>query len=149
MMKTVLTIEQSAELIKRGISKDKASKRVTRQVADSHGKEIEKLRLKRWKDCVPCEKATMINLSVGLMRFEYKEIFTLADILSLLPKDLRIGHYHYYLLINTYVIKDCPMWFAKYITTTAITFHERWAEELIDALYELLITLLDNHVKLD
>lgn len=87
-MKTTLTIEQSAELIKRGVSSDKASKRVTRQVADSRGREIEKLRLKRWKDCVPYEKATMTNLHVGLMRFEHKEIFTLADLLSLLPKEI-------------------------------------------------------------
>ena len=148
-MKQVLSIEQSAELIKRGVSADKASKRVTRQVADSRGREIDKLRLKRWKDCVPYEKATMTNLHVGLMRFEHKEIFTLADLLSLLPKSIEYGGYAEAKL-NIYSRphrREC--WVAKYIVSAKTIPYDGAGEELIDALYEVLCKLLDNHVKLD
>lgn len=114
-MKITLTIEQSAELIKRGISIDKASE---------------------------CEDGDFRDIPV----------FALTDLLSLLPKHIRIEHRHYYLRINTFVLTDeeNPMWIARYITSnSAITLHERWSEELIDALYKLIISLLDNHVKLD
>lgn len=114
-MKTTLTIEQSSELIKRGISIDKASE---------------------------CEDGDFRDIPV----------FTLADLLSLLPKHIRIEHRHYYLRMNTFVLTDeeNPMWIARYITSnSAITLHEMWSEELIDALYKLIISLLDNHVKLD
>lgn len=151
-MKTTLTIEQSAELIKRGVSADKASKRVTRQVADSRGREIEKLRLKRWKDCVPYEKATMTNLRVGLMHFEHKEIFTLAALLSLLPKKITFGHRTNCRLKIQPIIssKDCisEVWQACYLHTSLKANAE--APELIDALYKLLLWAIDhNHVKLD
>lgn len=139
-MKTTLTIEQSAELIKRGVSADKASKRVTRQVADSRGREIEKLRLKRWKDCVPYEKATMTNLHVGLMRFEHKEIFTLADLLSLLSQAERdLGG----------IMIDFDVERGKWASTYELSDYMAREDELIDSLYKLSLHLLDNHVKLD
>ena len=149
-MKTTLNPEQSATLIAKGISADKASKRVTRKVADSHGREIEKLRLKRWKDCVPYEKATITNLRVGLMRFEHKEIFTLADILDLLPKEI---------VADTIICQNdiCPIrinwdtnvqtWFVGY----ELIPHPVGVgvdSELIDALFSILCWAIDNnHVK--
>lgn len=151
-MKEALTIEQSAELIKRGVSADKASKRVTRQVADSRGREIEKLRLKRWKNCVPYEKATMTNLYVGLMRFEHKEIFTLPDLLSLLPTSIMHSNYK----IN--IAHNSDGWNATYIHWDSCLEGlyvrdedgDMTADELIDALYNLLLWAIDhNHVKLD
>lgn len=116
-MKTTLTIEQSAELIKRGISERRATSSV-------------------WS---PSENAYI------------HPIFTVGDLLSLLPKHIRIEHHHYYLRMNTFVLTDeaNPMWIARYITNNAITLRERWSEELIDVLYKLIISLLDNHVKLD
>lgn len=120
-MKTTLTIEQSAELIKRGVSADKASRLKPRYTKSGY-----------------CD--------------DPYRIFTLADLLSLLPKHIRIEHRHYYLRMNTFVLinEENPMWIARYITSnSAITLHERWSEELIDALYKLIISLLDNHVKLD
>lgn len=144
-MRTTLTIEQSSELIKRGVCSDKASKRVTRQVADSRGREIEKLRLKRWKDCVPYEKATMTNLHVGLMRFEHKEIFTLADLLSLLPKEIEK-------IYSLEICADNVGWDIVYGT-----YHEGCEpkhiaadKELVNALYTALLWAIDhNHAKLD
>lgn len=58
-----------------------------RKVADSHGKPLP--HLKQWKKCEPFEK-TMSNMTVGLMVFESKDIFTLTDLLSLLPKKIKI-----------------------------------------------------------
>lgn len=146
-MRTNLTIEQSAELVKRGVKADKASKRVTRQVADSRGREIEKLRLKRWKDCVPYEKASMTNLRVGLMRFEHKEIFTLADLLSLLPKIIC----HDNTLFTLDIHANSVGWQTLYFNPDAdINIGWACAAELIDSLYETLCFIIDrNHVKLD
>jgi hypothetical protein len=129
-MKTNLTPEQSATLIAKGISADKASKQ---------GDKIFK-------------PVALQNGSIKRVFDGYEPIFTLADLLSLLPKHIRIEHRHYYLRMNTFVLTDeaNPMWIARYITSnSAITLHERWSEELIDALYKLLTSLLDNHVKLD
>lgn len=151
-MKTTLTIEQSAELIKRGVSADKASKRVTRQVADSRGREIEKLRLKRWKDCVPYEKATMTNLRVGLMHFEHQEIFTLADLLSLLPKKL-YGEETDYCDCELHIHANKLGWSASYTefrgSEIMMMKFTSYGIELIDALFSLVCKLIDNHVKLD
>lgn len=151
-MKTTLTIEQSAELIKCGVSADKASKRVTRQVADSRGREIEKPRLKRWKDCAPYEKATMTNLHIGLMRFEHKDIFTLTDLLSLLPKKL-YGEETDYCDCELHIHANKLGWSASYMeirgSEVAVMKLTSYGVELIDALFSLLCKLLDNHVKLD
>lgn len=160
-MRKTLTIEQSAELIKRGVSAERASKRVTRQVADSHGREIEKLRLKRWKDCVPYEKATMTNLHVGLMHFEHKEIFTLADLFALLPKDIEMDFPNADGGIDTEDCYLCTQWcingyyadnhqWCVFYTPGFQVVGDSCAKELIDALYKCLIWAIDNnHVKLD
>ena len=121
-MKQMLSVEQSAGLIKRGVNENKA-----------HEIKVYDDPLSEWthRGC---------------------PLFTLTDLLSLLPKHIRIEHRHYYLRMNTFVLTDekNPMWIARYITSnSAITLHERWSEELIDALYKLIISLLDNHVKLD
>lgn len=136
-MKQTLSVEQSAELIKRGVSADKASEIFID--AGEHG-------------MFSTPKATSMMLECAREAKVISPIFTLADLLSLLPKHIRIEHRHYYLRMNTFVLTDeeNPMWIARYITSnSAITLHERWSEELIDALYKLIISLLDNHVKLD
>lgn len=110
-MKTTLTIEQSAELIKRGVSADKASRRTP----DYHD----------------------------------TPIFTLTDLLSLLPKSIEYGGYAEAKL-NIYTRphrREC--WVAKYIVSAKTIPYDGAGEELIDALYEVLWKLLNNHVKLD
>lgn len=113
-MKTTLTIEQSAELIKRGVSADKAS----------------------YDSC-----ATSVGSTV---RTPIQPIFTLADLLSLLPKKID----------DTYRLKiqscDWPTWTVCYtdFQSGAKGWHQ--SMELIDALYNLLLWAIDhNHVKLD
>lgn len=138
-MKTTLTIEQSAELIKRGVSADKASvvcMNFNGTYAYVCGEEAQTVR-----DCVNSK-----------FYVEESRVFTLTDLLSILPKHIRIEHRHYYLRMNTFVLTDeeNPLWVARYITSnSAITLHEIWSEELIDALYEMFISLLNDHVKLD
>lgn len=117
-MKTTLTIEQSTELIKRGVSEKRATSSV-------------------WS---PSENAYI------------HPTFTLADLLSLLPKTIHPGRYY---LDLSYGFGD---WTASYIlwddcdegTYIRDTQGEKTADELVDALYKLLLWAIDhNHVKLD
>ena len=124
-MKTILTPEQSATLIARGISAERAS-----AVDD----------IRAVIDGVP-------TFSPGT-----KPIFTLADLLSLLPKTINPGRYY---LNFSYAFGD---WTASYIlwdncdegTYIRDTQGEKTADELVDALYKLLLWAIDhNHIKLD
>lgn len=100
-MKTTLTIEQSAELIKRG---------VTLNENDS-------------------------------------EVFDIGELLSLLPKKITFGHRTNCRLKMQPIIssKDCisEVWQACYLHTSLKANAE--ATELIDALYELLLFVLENY----
>lgn len=122
-MKTTLTIEQSAELIKRGVSADKASMSNTTMQAAVDAR--------------------------GIVRMPRQPIFTLADLLSLLPKIIEYNGYAEAKL-NIYTRphrREC--WVAKYIVSAKTIPYDGAGEELIDALYEVIWKLLDNHVKLD
>lgn len=114
-MKTMLSVEQSTELIKRGVSERRATSSV-------------------WS---PSENAYI------------HPTFTLADLLSLLPKSIEYEGYAEAKL-NIYTRphrREC--WVAKYIVSAKTIPYDGAGEELIDALYEVLWKLLDNHVKLD
>lgn len=115
-MKTTLTIEQSAELIKRGVSKDKAS-------------------------CESC--ATSVG---SVVRTPIQPTFTLTDLLSLLPVDIYYEHKTYELAMRFIFEK----WHVEYSFNFDDILEIKPANELIDALYEMLLWCLDNnHVKLD
>lgn len=96
----------------------------------------------------------MTNLHVGLMRFEHKEIFTLVDLLTLLPKEITVKMEFYDVdrLACLHISSTNKKWYVSY----KYEFEEReyWckmfnSEELIDALYKLLLWAIDrNHVKL-
>lgn len=115
-MKTILTIEQSAELIKRGVSERRATSSV-------------------WS---PSENAYI------------HPTFTLADLLSLLPKEID-G-------CNLTISASKEEWRVAYelneldddgnfvITRTIMI---QFAKELVDALFLALCNCLDSHVKLD
>lgn len=123
-MKTTLTPEQSATLIAKGIRADKASERTP-----------------DWND--------INNTGKPIERRGLLPIFTLADILSLLPKSIEYNGYAEAKL-NIYTRphrREC--WVAKYIVSAKTIPYDGAGEELIDALYEVLWKLLDNHVKLD
>lgn len=124
-MKTTLTPQESAELISKGISADKASEKT--------------LAYKEYvKGClVECQPAS--------------QIFTLADLLSLLPNnypgdELDSGGKRVYLTIAAV---DWNRWMAKYSTVNKV-IAARIHDEMIDSVYELLLWAIDhNHVKLD
>lgn len=126
-MKTTLTIQESAELIKRGVKRNKASGTyVGRMEHSSEGS-------------FPDPESV-------------EPLFTLDDLLSLLPKTINNGN-HY--LDLSYGFGD---WTASYIlwdncdegTYIRDTQGEKTADELVDALYKLLLWAIDhNHVKLD
>lgn len=124
-MKQNLTIEQSAELIRNGVPNNRAS---------------------------DFEAVSSTNpWGIGGQVVMARPIFTLADLLSLIPKTINNGN-HY--LDLSYGFGD---WTASYIlwdsrdegTYIEDTQGEKTAKELVDALYELLLWCLDNHVKLD
>lgn len=113
-MKNLLTPEQSAELINRGVSKDKASRRTP----DYHD----------------------------------TPLFTLADLLSLLPKRL-YGEETDYCDCELHIHANKLGWSASYMeirgSEVVVMKLTSYGFELIDALFSLLCKLLDNHVKLD
>ena len=110
MLKTSLTAEQSAKLIELGVSPERASMRES-SVAYGNG-------------------------ARGIMKVPETPIFTLTDILDILPRsvmceDLEIG----------FCGED---WCAAYDEIMVSI-----APELIDALYSLLVRVIDHkHVKL-
>lgn len=136
-MKTTLTIEQSAELIKRGVNPDKASM-VCMDFNGTYvyvsGEETQTVR-----DCVN-----------GQFYVEESRVFILSDLLSLLPKTINNGNYY---LDLSYGFGD---WTVSYIlwdscdeeTYIEDTQGEKTEKELVDALYELLLWCLDNPLNL-
>lgn len=123
MLKTQLTAEESAKLIELGVSPERASESKS-SVAYGNGVR-------------------------GIMKVPETPIFTLADLVSLLPKSIEHGGYAEAKL-NIYTRphrREC--WVAKYIVSAKTIPYDGAGDELIDALYEVLYKLLDNHVKLD
>lgn len=122
-MKQNLTIKQSAELIKRGVSADKATEI---KVHDDS--------LEEWahRGC---------------------PLFTLADVFQLLPKEIHKNDTPYtYNLQIAWDDKRCK-WSAMYIVwydaMRCNVPYKSESTELCDSLYGLIMLLLDNHVKLD
>lgn len=129
-MKTNLTIEQSAELIKRGVSAYKAS-------------EIEKL----YKPTMT-QTGKVINVYA-----DNTPVFTLADLFVMLPKGIIYNGLSCKLRITSWY--DEP-YFAGYMNQVGKYIMGNpcdapfSAEELIDVIFELLCWAIDhNHVKLD
>lgn len=124
-MKRLLSPEQSAALIAKGISADKAS---------GQGEKMYK-------------PITLQNGSIKRVFDGYTPIFTLADLLELQPKELMIDGVTYYL--NMLCMET---WMANYINAVGddyVTGILHSTTELIDALYNLLLWCLDNnHIKL-
>lgn len=115
-MKNCLSVEQSAELIKRGVSANRA-----------HEIKVYDDPVSEWthKGC---------------------PLFTLADLLSLLPVDIYYEHKTYELAMKFISEK----WHVEYSFNFDDILELKPATELIDALYEMVLWCLDNnHVKLD
>lgn len=117
-MRTTLTIEQSAELIKRGVSADKAS----------------------YNSC-----ATSVGSAV---RTPLQPIFTLADLLSLLPKKITLES-GINACLEIFMADDdyCVTCYTLYTNVPIITMGPC---EPIDSFYRTFLWAIDhNHVKLD
>ena len=121
-MKTKLTPEQSAKLIELGVSPERASESES-SVAYGNG-------------------------ARGIMKAPETPIFTLSDLIGILPKSIEHDGYAEAKL-NIYTRprrREC--WVAKYIVSAKTIPYDGAGDELIDALYEVLYKLLDNQVKL-
>lgn len=158
-MKTTLTIEQSAELIKRGVSKDKASAAVI--YLDYAGEEVEPRKVfKRDGDGVLLTRLRSgmvdgVEAKIVLKNSDSNysvPIFTLADLLSLLPKKL-YGEETDYCDCELHIHANKLGWSASYMeirgSEVVVMKLTSYGVELIDALFSLVCKLLDNHVKLD
>lgn len=116
-MRTTLTIEQSAELIKRGVSPERATRVPLCATSPDEP---------RWSE----------------------PIFTLADLLSLLPKEIKRDSLGRPYVLH--IIREEDRTIAAYRRDLdSVTGADKRTSEFIDALYELLLWCLDNHVKLD
>lgn len=116
-MKTELTIEQSAKLIELGVSKWKSSKQMYQQTESSN----------------------------RLPQYELKDIFTIADLLSMLPTSFKEKDY----ICELSILWDdrYSMWRVNY--SPWISDFECREYELIDALYKTLIKLIeDNYINI-
>lgn len=125
-MKTTLTVQESLELIKRRVSKYKAS-------ATYVG---------RWEHSSEGSFADPESV---------EPLFTLADLLSLLPKEidgcnLTIGASKEEWRV-AYELNELDENGDNFVITRTIMI--QFAKELIDALFLALCNCLDNHVKLD
>lgn len=141
-MKTQLTAEESAKLIELGVSPERASNMWVKSSRRSYTCEKNNLLL----DTLAWRKENVSNSE------NYGFIFTLADILDILPKKITFGHRTNCRLKMQPIIssKDCisEVWQACYLHTSLKANAE--APELIDALYSLLLWVINhNHVKLD
>lgn len=129
-MKTTLTIEQSATLINKGVSEERASivcMDFNGTYAYVCGEEAQTVR-----DCVNSQ-------------FYVEEIrmFSLSDLLSLLPKTVNFNNLYMECLGTTWEVGY------RYERKTFSILEVIYKEELIDSLYELVLWCIDNLVELD
>ena len=114
-MKTQLTAEESAKLIELGVSPERASERTP-------------------------DYTDLNNTGRPLERREPLPIFTIADILDILPKEVKIHRDGDALSM----IYHCGQWRVGYSNCAEYCNHTKVAPELIDALYSLLVWCLEK-----
>lgn len=138
-MKTHLTIKESAKLIELDVDAKMASMVSWKQTEDWQRKSVlpnkEHLTMKPFRPMV-----------MGFERFDCKDIFTLTDILSILPKEIEYNGLTYGL--NMWV--DKGIWYLEYVAEIrfnqwdTLTTDNFEYPELIDSLYQLLIWVIEN-----
>ena len=114
-MKTILTVEESQRLIALGVDPKLASESIWSMAIGKGVRGITKL---------PSPQP----------------IFNIADILSILPKEIKIHRDG----DNLSMIYHCGKWRVGYTNCAEYCNHTKVAPELIDALYQLLVWLLEN-----
>lgn len=135
-MRTQLTAEESAKLIEIGVSPERASKRIF-------------------------DLKDVNNLDKPLERRELRPIFTLADILDILPKEIEVDSPNADKGIDIEDCYLCTQWcingdyadnhqWCAFYTPGFQLIGDCTAPELIDALYSLLVWSLEKgYVKLN
>ena len=118
-MKTQLTAEESAKLIELGVSPERASM---------------------------CESSVAYgNGARGIMKAPEAPVFTLADILDILPKEFNVSEPSARLQVYNH---PAEYWIASYVTydVGTLTYQIPCSaeKELIDALYSLLVWRLEK-----
>ncbi len=148
-MKTELTLEQSRTLVGRGVHSEKASKVAWQITTDSHGKPFTKELMKQsWHHGISHKGGIQ---RVGLTHIDEKPIFTLTDLLEILPKEIRINNKDCFLNIPF----NNKVALATYMGSddkNCLKFEhcELGNEELIDNLYNLMLWVIDNgYLKLE
>ena len=129
-MKTRLTAEESAKLIELGVSPERASNMWVKSSSRSYTCEKNNLLL----DTLAWRKENVSNSE------NYGFIFTLADILDILPKKVKIHRDGDTLSM----IYHCGQWRVGYSNCAEYCNHTKVAPELIDALYSLLLWCLEK-----
>ena len=127
-MKTTLTVEESARLIELGVDPKMASTTCINfngTYAYVSGEESETVR-----DCVNGQYYT-----------EECSCFTLADILSILPKEIKVDKVNLSLVMEW----QCDKWYVCYMGPGYMKAYQA-APELIDALYSLFIWCLEQKI---
>lgn len=119
-MKTLLTKDQTARLIELGVDAGKATGRI------------------RVSEPIATDKRFAWNYD--------RSLFTLSDLLAILPKWIK--HRHYLCFIEMGVDRYSETWYARYVDEHGVDEAEtsQSAEELIDALYELLAYCIENNL---
>ena len=153
-MKTKLTVEESARLIELGVDPKMASMCMLYFAESDTSEPIPSSEV--WEDCgkllcnisdevesVEC-KIVPIDSDYDQSSKEETPIFTLADILSILPKEIKIHRDGDTLSM----IYHCGQWRVGYTNCAEYCDHTQVAPELIDALYSLLVWCLENKIKL-
>lgn len=146
-MKPTLTPQESATLIAKGISADKASMFAWQKVCGYKGNPLSKKDKNReYNHGITLKKGMM---KCGLEYIEYEPLFTLADLLSLLPKEVKRDSLDRPYVLH--IIREEDRTIAAYRRDwDSITGADKRTSEFIDSLYELLLWAIDNnHVKLD
>lgn len=117
-MKTKLTTEQSAHLIELGVPREKAS-----LILPIASYEIE-----------------------DILVTNGKPIFTLTNLLEILPKDIYTDR-DYPFRIESWFVECAVVWDIQYVGIAESFIQNK---ELIDALYELVVWCIENgHLKFD
>lgn len=113
-MRTTLTIEQSAKLIELGVPKERASKQVMQQETASNGR---------------------------LLQCEFKDIFTIADLLSMFQKTIESEDKTHEFNIGWDDFQKS--WIVYWSLNDEYIKYSDY--ELIDALYRMLSHLIENN----
>lgn len=135
-MKKELTVEQSQRLIDLGVPKVKASKVAWETTRDVKGNLIPKKEQRRGVMDKP-----FAMMHVGMQDFSNHDIFTLTDLLEILPKVMHKEKQAYHYNLVMYWAEDEKKWRVTY-DAIGDNMGSETATELIDALYELTVWCL-------